>query len=169
MWDRKNFVMLYCRDSKPGSQSIPGMSNKKSFKNKKKPCRSLVLRAFKVWEYINAGLALTFQAEKVIWIRILAYLVFTVWMVKGWQVTKTYCCSHECSFCWWKIKHKLLQTFLLCLSRQFFWRQGFLLIKFPLNREQQPVYYVKHRGGGDSHMKQTGMLVVSLRGVNFGF
>ena len=25
------------------------------------------------------------------------------------------------------------------------------------------------RGGGDSHLKQTGMLVVSLRGVNFGF
>ena len=25
------------------------------------------------------------------------------------------------------------------------------------------------RGGGDSYMKQTGMLVVSLRGVNFGF
>ena len=24
-------------------------------------------------------------------------------------------------------------------------------------------------GGGDSHMKWTGMLVVSLRGVNFGF
>ena len=24
-------------------------------------------------------------------------------------------------------------------------------------------------GGGDSHMKKTGMLVVSLRGVNFGF
>ena len=24
-------------------------------------------------------------------------------------------------------------------------------------------------GGGDSHMKQTGMLVVSLKGVNFGF
>ena len=24
-------------------------------------------------------------------------------------------------------------------------------------------------GGEDSHMKQTGMLVVSLRGVNFGF
>ena len=24
-------------------------------------------------------------------------------------------------------------------------------------------------GAGDSHMKQTGMLVVSLRGVNFGF
>ena len=24
-------------------------------------------------------------------------------------------------------------------------------------------------GGGNSHMKQTGMLVVSLRGVNFGF
>ena len=24
-------------------------------------------------------------------------------------------------------------------------------------------------GRGDSHMKQTGMLVVSLRGVNFGF
>ena len=24
-------------------------------------------------------------------------------------------------------------------------------------------------GGGDSHMKQTGMLVVSHRGVNFGF
>ena len=27
----------------------------------------------------------------------------------------------------------------------------------------------KSPGGGDSHMKQTGMLVVSLRGVNFGF
>ena len=27
----------------------------------------------------------------------------------------------------------------------------------------------KARGVGDSHMKQTGMLVVSLRGVNFGF
>ena len=25
------------------------------------------------------------------------------------------------------------------------------------------------RGGGDSHMKWTGMLVVSLKGVNFGF
>ena len=25
------------------------------------------------------------------------------------------------------------------------------------------------RGGGDSYMKQTGMLVVSLRGINFGF
>ena len=24
-------------------------------------------------------------------------------------------------------------------------------------------------GGGDPHMKQTGILVVSLRGVNFGF
>ena len=24
-------------------------------------------------------------------------------------------------------------------------------------------------GGGDSHMKQMGMLVISLRGVNFGF
>ena len=24
-------------------------------------------------------------------------------------------------------------------------------------------------GGGDSHMKETGMLVVSLRGVHFGF
>ena len=24
-------------------------------------------------------------------------------------------------------------------------------------------------GGGYSHMKQTGMIVVSLRGVNFGF
>ena len=27
----------------------------------------------------------------------------------------------------------------------------------------------KSPGGGDSHMKWTGMLVVSLRGVNFGF
>ena len=27
----------------------------------------------------------------------------------------------------------------------------------------------RHTPGGDSHMKQTGMLVVSLRGVNFGF
>ena len=30
------------------------------------------------------------------------------------------------------------------------------------NRQSKP-------GGGNSHMKQTGMLVVSLRGVNFGF
>ena len=29
--------------------------------------------------------------------------------------------------------------------------------------------YYPGGGGGDSHMKQTGMLVVSLRGVNFGF
>ena len=29
-------------------------------------------------------------------------------------------------------------------------------------------YYISPRGG-DSHMKQTGMLVVSLRGINFGF
>ena len=28
---------------------------------------------------------------------------------------------------------------------------------------------VREAPGGDSHMKQTGMLVVSLRGVNFGF
>ena len=28
---------------------------------------------------------------------------------------------------------------------------------------------VQRPGGEDSHMKQTGMLVVSLRGVNFGF
>ena len=28
---------------------------------------------------------------------------------------------------------------------------------------------ITNPGGGDSHMKQTGMLVVSLRGVNFGF
>lgn len=39
-WDRKNeypscFVTLNCRDSKPRSESIPGMSNKKSFKTKK--------------------------------------------------------------------------------------------------------------------------------------
>ena len=28
---------------------------------------------------------------------------------------------------------------------------------------------VSRGGGGDSHMKWTGMLVVSLRGINFGF
>ena len=28
---------------------------------------------------------------------------------------------------------------------------------------------ISRGGGGDSHMKQTGMLVVSLRDVNFGF
>ena len=32
-----------------------------------------------------------------------------------------------------------------------------------------PVRGARGGGGGDSHMKQTGMLVVSLRGVNFGF
>ena len=35
----------------------------------------------------------------------------------------------------------------------------------PLYRSKQ----LPPRRGGDSHMKQTGMLVVSLRGVNFGF
>ena len=29
--------------------------------------------------------------------------------------------------------------------------------------------FIPGGGGGDSHMKQTGMLVVSLRGVTFGF
>ena len=29
--------------------------------------------------------------------------------------------------------------------------------------------YLECPGGGGTHMKQTGMLVVSLRGVNFGF
>ena len=28
---------------------------------------------------------------------------------------------------------------------------------------------INNTRGGDSHIKQTGMLVVSLRGVNFGF
>ena len=31
------------------------------------------------------------------------------------------------------------------------------------------LWYLYPGGGGESHMKQTGMLVVSLRGVNFGF
>ena len=36
---------------------------------------------------------------------------------------------------------------------------------FKTSRERMDIA----RGGGDSHMKQTGMLVVSLRGVNFRF
>ena len=39
-------------------------------------------------------------------------------------------------------------------------------------REIEGLSLFSSRGGGggvDSHMKQTGMLVVSLRGVNFGF
>ena len=43
-------------------------------------------------------------------------------------------------------------------------------------QDGRAVYAVHHTAnefvespGGDSHMKQTGMLVVSLRGVNFGF
>ena len=35
--------------------------------------------------------------------------------------------------------------------------------------EKRGMAVCPRRGGGDSHMKQTGMLVVSLRGVNFGF
>ena len=31
------------------------------------------------------------------------------------------------------------------------------------------VHFTPGGRGGDSHMKQTGMLVISLRGVNFGF
>ena len=37
-----------------------------------------------------------------------------------------------------------------------------------LNTHKISFSYILPRGG-DSHMKQTGMLVVSLRGVNFGF
>ena len=33
----------------------------------------------------------------------------------------------------------------------------------------QRAFFNRGGGGGDSHMKQTGMLVVSLRAVNFGF
>ena len=32
-----------------------------------------------------------------------------------------------------------------------------------------PRTHILPPGGGNSHLKQTGMLVVSLRGVNFGF
>ena len=38
----------------------------------------------------------------------------------------------------------------------------------PKEKEKDPPLS-QSRGGGDSYMKQTGMLVVSLRGVNFGF
>ena len=50
--------------------------------------------------------------------------------------------------------------------------------KSPISKEALTAFCSKHEnsdelptppGGGDSHMKQTGMLVVSLRGVNFGF
>ena len=36
---------------------------------------------------------------------------------------------------------------------------------------QMPVWHLSRgrEGGGESHMKGAGMLVVSLRGVNFGF
>ena len=37
------------------------------------------------------------------------------------------------------------------------------------NLEQVSDGVILPGGGGDSHMKQTGMLVVSLRGENFGF
>ena len=49
------------------------------------------------------------------------------------------------------------------------------LVAWPLNEIETSVDLASQlcvassRGGGDSHMKQTGMLVVSLRGVNFGF
>ena len=35
--------------------------------------------------------------------------------------------------------------------------------------EYNEIHVSASPGGGDSHMKKTGMLVVSLRGVNFGF
>lgn len=57
------FVTLYCRDSKPRSESTPGMSNKKSFKNDKKNLVDLWSLEHRKLESI---LALTFQAEKVI-------------------------------------------------------------------------------------------------------
>ena len=48
-------------------------------------------------------------------------------------------------------------------------------INFPVWQSRAPVELVLLLGyslgsrGGDSHMRQTGMLVFSLRGVNFGF
>ena len=45
-----------------------------------------------------------------------------------------------------------------------------IIIRSEMNKiTQQSLRYSNPGGGGDSHMKQTGMLVVSLRGVNFGF
>ena len=47
------------------------------------------------------------------------------------------------------------------------------VVKWVTSVNQAESWYVRKKdyedpGGGDSHMKQTGMLVVSLRGVNFG-
>ena len=40
---------------------------------------------------------------------------------------------------------------------------------FPVEKPQNASFDSNPGGGGDSHMKHTGMLVVSLRGVNCGF
>ena len=40
---------------------------------------------------------------------------------------------------------------------------------FLLGQDMENQGHIITPGGGDSHKKQTGMLVVSLRGVNFGF
>ena len=43
-------------------------------------------------------------------------------------------------------------------------------ILFSLRSQALRISFIRpKKPGGDSHMKQTGMLVVSLRGVNFGF
>ena len=51
-------------------------------------------------------------------------------------------------------------NFFLSLLLPFF-SAFLLLLPFAL--------HILSRGRGDSHMKQTGMLIVSLRGINFGF
>ena len=49
--------------------------------------------------------------------------------------------------------------------------QSYIVEQIPVSQKIARLDFQKHEyiPGGDSHMKQTGMLVVSLRGVNFGF
>ena len=43
------------------------------------------------------------------------------------------------------------------------------MVRCRLKQSSEGVSRPRGGGGGGSHMKQAGMLVVSLRGVNFGF
>ena len=48
-------------------------------------------------------------------------------------------------------------------------RVGTTSLRYSLSLDYQKVRYILKGVGGGSHMKRAGMLVVSLRGVNFGF
>ena len=65
--------------------------------------------------------------------------------------------------------HKLFSVFLVLFCFVIFCYYFFILLLFHNLTARLQSFFAAKKPGEDSHMKQTGMLVVSLRGVNFGF